>query len=265
MREKLSLAYDHKVEEARVYDALYAKRKLNAQPGLRSALLAQSEDLFRNRVSQLCRGKRILEIGFGDGQPSIWAAQAGAQVKAIDISAEAVSFAAERAKEAGVLESIEFSVGDVEHMPFEDGEFDVVIDNEVFSSLDLEKAIPEISRVLKPAGLLLGKETFGHNPLYNLKRRVNVFLGRRTGWAASHVMRESDFRLLSRWFSVESRQHLHLFVLFAAPLHFMRLSRLCERAVTVLDRLDHAVLRAPRFRSMSFKVVFELRRRQGKA
>lgn len=252
---------ERKELEAETYDRLYANRQVNAEPGLRAALLFESEDAFRDLVLKYSgSGERVLEIGFGDGTPSIWAAQNGAEVSSIDISSEAVSFAEERARAAGVGDRVRFMVGDVERMEFPDGSFDVIIDNEVFSSLDLSKALPEIVRVLKPGGVLIGKETFGHNPLFNAKRKLNVLRGARTEWAARHVMRDEDFALASRFFQIASRRHFHLLALFAAPLYFLRLRGVCRRVVGYLGRVDRWLLQSQTFQNQGFKVVFELRK-----
>jgi len=51
------------------------------------------------------------------------------------------------------FENVEFVLGDIEEMPFDDGLFDVVISNCVLNLVpDKSKAFSEIYRVLKPGG-----------------------------------------------------------------------------------------------------------------
>ncbi|PIU24464.1 hypothetical protein COT12_00910, partial [Candidatus Berkelbacteria bacterium CG08_land_8_20_14_0_20_39_8] len=78
---------------------------------------------------------------------------------------------------------------DCEKMEFPDNLFDIIFDGGTFSSIDLVKAYPELSRVLKPDGFLIGIETFGHNPFTNLKRKINKLIGKRTEWATAHIFR----------------------------------------------------------------------------
>ncbi|MBN8551228.1 MAG: class I SAM-dependent methyltransferase [Deltaproteobacteria bacterium] len=246
--------------EAAIYNQMYSARQVNADPLLRETLLGASEDYFRARIVEVCRGKRVLEIGFGDGAPSILAAQVGARVDAIDIAPEAVAFAQESASRAGVSDRISFSVMDVEKMSFPDASFDVIIDNEVFSSLDLRRAVPELCRVLKVGGLLLGKETFGHNPILNLKRKINMLRGARSKWAVAHVLREEDLGYIGSILEPVSRRHLHLLVLVLAPLPALGLRRLAAIGAYWAQMLDDRILRIPFLRRQSFKVVFEFRR-----
>ena len=50
--------------------------------------------------------------------------------------------------------------------------FDLILDYGTFSSLDIQLALPELIRVLKPNGTIIAVETLGHNPLFNLKGEV---------------------------------------------------------------------------------------------
>lgn len=85
-------------------------------------------------------------------------------------------------------------------MDFPDSHFDVIVDYGTFSSLDMSKALPEIIRVLKPAGTIICIETLGHNPFTNLKRTINVLLGKRTKWAATHIMKMKDWKHIFQYF-----------------------------------------------------------------
>ncbi len=64
------------------------------------------------------------------------------------------------------LEGIDFSVGDVRSLSFEDGGFDAVFDlADLHNFADWERGLLEMKRVLKPGGLLileeLSRESFG--------------------------------------------------------------------------------------------------------
>jgi ubiquinone/menaquinone biosynthesis C-methylase UbiE len=70
-------------------------------------------------------GERILDLATGTGWTSRPVARRGAQVVGVDLGADLVATASERAKAAGL--DIEYRVGDAESLPFADGEFDAVI------------------------------------------------------------------------------------------------------------------------------------------
>lgn len=72
-------------------------------------------------------GKRFLDMGTGNGEIALKAAERGAEVVAADINPEALSFAREKAAERGLGDRISFVESDL----FEEvqGEFDVVVFN----------------------------------------------------------------------------------------------------------------------------------------
>jgi ubiquinone/menaquinone biosynthesis C-methylase UbiE len=70
-------------------------------------------------------GMRVLDVGAGSGNASIPAAQRGATVTASDLTPELLDTGRRRAEAAGL--ELAWVVGDAERLPFEDGQFDVVI------------------------------------------------------------------------------------------------------------------------------------------
>ncbi|MDB5934216.1 MAG: SAM-dependent methyltransferase [Massilia sp.] len=70
-------------------------------------------------------GTRMLDLGCGAGQIAIPAARAGAEVTGIDIAANLIGQARQRALDAGV--TVRFEVADAEELPFADASFDLVV------------------------------------------------------------------------------------------------------------------------------------------
>jgi SAM-dependent methyltransferase len=98
-----------------------------------------------------------IDIGCGKGRNSIYLAQNGAQVHAIDYVQEALDFAQKRAHEAQVAHHIKFHNAAIDHpWPFEENFFDIAVD--CFSSIDIETSQgreiykKELLRTLKPDG-----------------------------------------------------------------------------------------------------------------
>lgn len=74
----------------------------------------------------LVRGKRVLDLGCGDGRLALGVARFAKAVTGLDPDAELIADAAIRAREAG-LRNVEFRVGAGQSLPFADGAYDVVI------------------------------------------------------------------------------------------------------------------------------------------
>lgn len=101
--------------------------------------------------------KRVLCIGDGGGIDAIEFARHDAIVDVIDMSQKAVALTKQHAKEAGVQERLHATVGDACQIPFGHSAFDVVYSFGVIHHIpEVNRAVDEIARVLKPGGLFMG-------------------------------------------------------------------------------------------------------------
>jgi SAM-dependent methyltransferase len=100
---------------------------------------------------------RLLDVGCGlGGLAERFAKELGADVKAIDISARMVELTRAR--------GIDAQVADVEAIPFADAEFDCVFAGWVlYHAPDVDKALAECVRVLKPGGCFVASSYFENN------------------------------------------------------------------------------------------------------
>jgi SAM-dependent methyltransferase len=98
-------------------------------------------------------GQRLLDVACGTGVVAVTAARRGATVTGLDLTPELLARARENAVIAAV--AIEWHEGDVEHLPFDDGTFDVVTSQygHMFAPRP-EVAIAEMLRVLRPGGTI---------------------------------------------------------------------------------------------------------------
>jgi len=94
-------------------------------------------------------GKRLLDVGCGDGYDLNEFQKRGALVEGVDSSKELIKIAKTRAPEA------ELTLGLMESLPYEDSTFDVVISKYALqTSPDVPRSIGEMCRVIRPGGLL---------------------------------------------------------------------------------------------------------------
>lgn len=101
----------------------------------------------------------VVDLGSGAGHTALACAPHAARVVGIDVTPEmvevATSLAAQRA-----LGNVEFRVGDVERLPFEDATVDVVTSRvSAHHYADPARALNEAFRVLRPGGVLIVADT----------------------------------------------------------------------------------------------------------
>lgn len=99
-------------------------------------------------------GQSVLDAGSGSGWVSRLIARdtPTAKVTGIDITPDFVDYAQRSAEQEG-LANLDYTVGDICSLPFEDGRFDVVWSQlVVFFLAQPEQAIAEFARVVRPGG-----------------------------------------------------------------------------------------------------------------
>jgi SAM-dependent methyltransferase len=106
------------------------------------------------RASAVGPGRRLLDIGAGDGNVALAAARAGADVVAVDIAPRLVAEGRARAEAEGL--AVDWRVGDAQSLPLEDAGFDCVASNfGIIHAPDSRRVVDELDRVLRPGGSAL--------------------------------------------------------------------------------------------------------------
>lgn len=216
--------------------------------------LLSSFNYLYKLLAENCRGKKVLDYGCGEGVHADFLVEAGAlKVVGIDLSEKSLQIARGKIEKAGLEDKIEFLLMDCEKTTFPDNSFDVILDGGTFSSLDLKIALPELARILKPEGILIGIETFGHNPLTNLKRKFNKIVGKRTGWAQSHIVKKESLELVKNYFGEANVDYFHIISWLAFPFLPFSGGKILLKIMEVGDRI---LLKIPFLRKYAFKTVF---------
>lgn len=139
-------------------------------------------------------GKRVLDVGTGDGTYAMETASLGAVVTALDPQQDMLNATRRRMRQGG--HSVRLRRGRVEALPFDDQSFDVVLAVTVLCFVpDARTAAREMARVLVPGGRLVIGE-LSRCSLWAAERRVRGWFGEET-WKSVHFWsRRELFKLI---------------------------------------------------------------------
>lgn len=100
-------------------------------------------------------GATVLDGGCGPGVHSVRVARENYNVFAIDLSETMLAEAKQRVERAGLSQKVEFQQEDLTRLSFPDASFQYVFSWGVIIHIpDLEKAVSELARIVKPGGKL---------------------------------------------------------------------------------------------------------------
>jgi 2-polyprenyl-3-methyl-5-hydroxy-6-metoxy-1,4-benzoquinol methylase len=113
-------------------------------------------------------GMTVLELGCGTGSFTRELARSGADIIAIDVSPELL----EIAKADCSAPNIQFQIQNAYALGYSEGVFDSVVGSSVLHHLEVEKALRDIYRVLKPGGTIYFTEPNMLNPQIAVQKNV---------------------------------------------------------------------------------------------
>ncbi len=171
--------------------------------------LGQSLAFMLARLGDL-RGQRVIDLGCGPGDFSIFVARHGALVEAVDVGATALEITRQRAIANGVTDLVRTHLMPAERLDFPAATFDWVLGFGVLHHTDLATLGAEIRRVLKPGGKALFREPLGANPVLEFARRHLPYRGK---YHSRHErpLTYTDIAALGSYFRATETREFYLF------------------------------------------------------
>lgn len=167
-------------EQMRQESAAMAKEVLDAQKQHWEKTLSGKPDMFgaasdpARYAAEIFRKenrKRVLELGAGQGRDTIFLAQNGFAIYALDYSESGIKDIMRKVQALGLSESAKLIRHDVRNpLPFDDETFDACYSHMLYcmalTTVELEFLSGEIRRVLKPGGLNIYTVRHTNDPDY---------------------------------------------------------------------------------------------------
>jgi ubiquinone/menaquinone biosynthesis C-methylase UbiE len=153
------------------------------------------ENRFILKELGVLNGKKILDIGCGLGESSVYFAKKGAIVTATDISEEMLKFAERLANKHQV--HIMTRKSNAEYLDFPDNSFDFVYAANLLHHVDINTTLKEIHRVLNKGGVLASWDPLAHNPAINVYRRM----AKNVRTDDEHPIKMSELNIFNQYFS----------------------------------------------------------------
>ena len=166
------------------------------------------ENRFALQIMGDLKGKKVLDLGCGAGETSIYFALQGADVCACDIAENLVEVAGRLAEKFKV--AIKFSAASSTQLPYADESFDYVFGNGVLHHVELKPTSREIKRVLKTNGKAVFVEPLPYNPVINVYRRMAA----KVRSADEHPLSFNQLENFASIFSSYAHKEFWLFSLF---------------------------------------------------
>jgi SAM-dependent methyltransferase len=118
--------------------------------------------------SHLKPGMTVLELGCGAGHFTQELARSGADVVAIDVSPDLLQIARTNCG----APNVKYQIENAYELSYDDAVFDSVVGSSVLHHLEIEKALRDVYRVLKPGGTIFFTEPNMLNPQIAVQKNI---------------------------------------------------------------------------------------------
>lgn len=259
--------------ERKFHDAWASEEDLSGIDVRQMAEACTSPEL-RHITSTLgdLKGKRLLDVGCGLGEASVYFALRGALVTSSDLSPGMLDATSRLASLHGVAVTPHLASAENPGLP-QGAAFDVIYAGNLLHHVDIEETIQKLKPHLAPDGILATWDPLAYNPVINVYRAIATEV--RTD--DEHPLKWSDLKLFNRHFETVERRYfwlttLSIFIIMALLQRrnpnrerfwkaVVREEGKWKRLYLPLERLDSVLLRIlPPLRLLCWNVVVTCRR-----
>ena len=205
--------------ESEFYDRYAEKLTLETLDPLRVLAPTCLENIQLLDLIGDLQGKRVLDIGCGQGDTSVFFALRGAEVWSIDVSERMGGLTRQLADRHGFAAQVHTAVCRVEDLSYPSDFFDIIFADGVLHHLDMQKAVPVLARVTKPGG----RGFFLEPQKGSIFIEIYRFFAKDLRTVDERPLEPNDFVFLQTQFGKLEHREFHLISLLLFALRFLRL------------------------------------------
>jgi ubiquinone/menaquinone biosynthesis C-methylase UbiE len=193
-------------------------------------------------------GKKIVNIGCGNGIISTFFALKGAKVIGIDIEEDELVKARKAVLELNLEDECVFFKGSAESITIDSESIDIVFSRSTIQYMKRQIALKEYIRILKPGGTLILLENLPLNPfinMYRLHRKLFAKTPDEVHYVNSVLgyLTFSEINKLKNSFEEVTHKEYHLFSMFAIYLLPYKKYGIIEKILVLLVNFDNLLLK----------------------
>jgi len=210
------------------------------------------------------RDQRLLSYGCGRGRRSLIYAQIGYTVYGFDIAPNRIENAIALATKYQLSTRTTFTVETAEKLSYPDSFFDYVVGAAILHHVDIEAAIPELVRVLKPGGIAFFYDSLAtpkRDRIRNSKLVTWLVPLCDEGTADEHALTRGEIEMIRNAFSECRVERYRVLAVLARGLGMMCFRKKQRLFLSFLQKLDHCLFRiAPCSRRLGDEVCIILKK-----
>tara|TARA_Y100000590_G_scaffold466949_1_gene644033 strand:- start:2835 stop:3608 length:774 start_codon:yes stop_codon:yes gene_type:complete len=210
-------------------------------------------DLIKKIINKkgICK---ILDLGCGDGSRTrLLSLNPNVYLVGIDISKNGIQKA-----NKNKIGNAQYRIMDIEKLNFKINTFDLIIDYGSFSSFEMSTVWPLLKKIIKPRGIIIGIETLGDNPIFNMKRKFNIYRKLRTAKIKNNIITMNQLYLWGKDCNDFTFQTFGFISTIISPLVLLFDNSFINYCIRIADKFDKKIfMKFKIFQRLSFKVIFK--------